>query len=103
PPIVIDTVHVTDPGDYGFEYVDDGGPAKIANVVVSAPDTVTITLAQEPTAAHGRLRYAFTGVLHAKGGPTTGARGNLRDSDATPSRNGDPLWNWCVHFDEPIP
>ena len=48
-------------------------------------------------------RYAFTGVAGATGGPTTGARGNLRDSDATPSRNGSPLWNWAVHFDAPIP
>ncbi len=103
PPLVLDTTHVSDPGDLGFEYVDDGGRAKIASVTVTAADTVTITLAQEPTAAHGRLRYAYTGVLHAKGGPTTGPRGNLRDSDATPSRSGDPLWNWCVHFDEPIP
>jgi len=28
---------------------------------------------------------------------------NLRDSDATPSRHGYPLFNWAVHFDEPVP
>ena len=29
--------------------------------------------------------------------------GNLRDSDATPSQNGYPLHDWCVHFDEAVP
>ena len=51
----------------------------------------------------GRLRYAFTGTSGALGGPTTGPRGNLRDSDATPSRFGYPLHNWCIHFDRPVP
>ena len=33
----------------------------------------------------------------------TGARGNLHDSDKTPSRYGNDLFNWCVHFDEAVP
>jgi hypothetical protein len=103
PPLVLDTTLVTNPGDYGFEYVDDGAPTpKIASVAVTAPDTVVITLAAPPTGANARLRYAYTGTLHAKGGPTTGPRGNLRDSDATASRVGEHLYNWCVHFDEPV-
>ena len=36
-------------------------------------------------------------------GPQHGPRGNLRDSDATPSRLGKKLYNWGVHFDEPVP
>ena len=42
------------------------------------------------------------GTAGAAGGPVTGARGNLRDSDATKSRHDYPLYNWCVHFDEPV-
>ncbi len=102
PPLVLDKTLVSDPGNYGFAYVDAGPTPAITNVEVTASDTVTITLASAPTAANGRVRYAFTGTAGANAGPTTGPRGNLRDSDATPSRHGYKLFNWCIHFDEPV-
>lgn len=104
PPIVLDTALVSDPGSYGFEYSDSSAASpSIAQVVVTAPDTVTITLSAPPTGQDRHLRYAFTGIRGARSGPTSGARGNLRDSDPTPSRTGHPLSNWCIHFDEPVP
>ncbi|MCA9587167.1 MAG: hypothetical protein KC657_17685 [Myxococcales bacterium] len=103
PPLVLDTQRVSDPGSYGFEWTDDGPDVPtISSVAVTAPDTVTITLSAPPN-ANGRVRYAFTGVSGALGGPTTGPRGNLRDSDATPSRHGYDLFNWAVHFDVAAP
>jgi hypothetical protein len=71
-------------------------------VQVTGSDTVAITLAATPTGANKRLRYAYTGVPGNAAGPTSGPRGNLRDSDATPSLYGNPLYNWCVHFDKPV-
>jgi carbohydrate esterase-like sialic acid-specific acetylesterase len=104
PPIVLDTTIVSDPGNRGFEYADAGpNTPTISSVTVTGPDTVAITLSAEPTAAGGRLRYAHTGVPGTAGGRTSGPRGNLRDSDSTRSRYGNPLYNWCVHFDERIP
>ncbi len=104
PPLVIDTALVTDPGSKGFEWTDDGpSTPTIASVALTGPDTVVITLTAAPTGANGRLRYAFTGTSGALGGPTTGPRGNLRDSDTTPSAAGYKLFNWCVHFDAPAP
>ncbi|MBX3190531.1 MAG: hypothetical protein KF819_26255 [Labilithrix sp.] len=103
PPLVLDTTLASDPGNMGFEYVDDGPTPAIAGVALAGPTTVTITLASEPTGANKRLRYAYTGALGAKAGLRSGARGNLRDSDATPSRHGFALFNWCVHFDEAVP
>lgn len=104
PPLVLDTTAVSDPGHYGFEYVDDSRPPpRISNVAVTSADTVTIELTAEPAGAHRRVRYAFTGTPTAHAGPTTGPRGNLRDSDATVSLSGDALYDWCVHFDEPVP
>lgn len=102
PPLVLDTERVTNPGHYGFEVVDDSGatPA-ITNVAIAGPDTVQITLAAAPTGANKRLRYAYT--FTGCGGSGTTARGNLRDSDDTPSQSGYDLSNWSVHFDEPIP
>ncbi len=101
PPIVLDTESVKDPGDRGFEVVDGSGARlPIANVAVSGPDTVTVTLAG-PAAPAARLRYAYT--FTGCGGSGTLARGNVRDSDDTPSALGHTLWNWSVHFDEAIP
>lgn len=103
PPLVLDTTLVTDPGNYGFTVVDSSGatPA-IVSVELVADDTVRITLAAEPTGGNLRVRYALDGIAGQPGGPITGARGNLRDSDATPSRFGYPLYDWCVHFDAAV-
>lgn len=104
PPLVLDTERVADPGSYGFEYTDAAGTSpRIEKVELTGADTVAIILSAEPTAQDRRIRYAFTGTKGARSGPETGARGNLRDSDATPSRHGYALYNWCVHFDEPVP
>jgi hypothetical protein len=102
PPLVLDTTLVSDPGDYGFEVIDDAGiKIAITNVALAGPDSVTITLATAPL-AKARLRYAFTTVPHTCPGATTGPRGNLRDSDTTPSNYGYSLFNWGVHFEVPI-
>lgn len=102
PPIVLDTKRVMDPGNYGFEAVDAAGQKlAIASVAVAGADTLTITLAAPP-AAGAHLRYAYTTVPHSCPGPFVGARGNLRDSDATPSQYGYELFNWAVHFDVAI-
>jgi hypothetical protein len=104
PPIAIDTSLVTDPAHFGFEYTDaSASPPSIVRVEVTGPDTVAVTLSAAPTGDDRHLRYAFTGTRGARSGPTSGARGNLRDSDATPSRTGHKLYNWCIHFDEPVP
>jgi hypothetical protein len=97
PPLQLDTTLAAPASAMGFEYADDGptSPA-IASVVLTAPDTVTITLSAEPTGAHRRLRYAYTGVPGAHAGLETGAHGNLHDSEKD-------LPNWCVHFDEELP
>jgi hypothetical protein len=51
------------------------------------------------------LRYAVSAnPVPGCPGPATGLRGNLRDSDATPSQRGDaPLVNWSVGFQMPVP
>lgn len=103
PPLVLDTERVVDPGDYGFEVVDEAGARlPIASVALAGPDVVTIELAAAP-AGKVRLRYAFTGTPFTCPGPTVGPRGNLRDSDTTASEYGYELFNWGVHFEVPVP
>nr|WP_263429431.1 MXAN_6577-like cysteine-rich protein [Nannocystis pusilla] len=104
PPLVLDTALVVDPGNFGFEFTDSSGAAPAITEVALAGDTsVRLTLAAVPVGGNQRVRYAATGAPGQSAGPTTGARGNLRDSDPTPSRHGYTLYNWAVHFDEPVP
>jgi hypothetical protein len=104
PPLAFDTSRVSDPGNLGFEYADDGPTTPtIVQVALVGVDTVQITLSDVPTSPNPRLRYAFTGTPNAYAGPQTGPRGNLRDSDATVSLHGCVLYNWCIHFDEAVP
>lgn len=103
PPLVLDTTLVADPGNYGFEFTDSSGaPPAVTAVALVDATTVRVTLAAPPVGGNKRLRYAHTGVAGQPAGPTTGPRGNLRDSDATVSRHGYPLHNWAVHFDVPV-
>ena len=104
PPLVLDTTAVTNPGNYGFEYSDSSSsPPSIKSVSIVDEDTVEILLSATPTSTSAKfLGYAVTGISGAKSGPVTGARGNLRDSDTTPSLYSSALHNWCVHFREAI-
>src|SRR5262249_29942100 len=81
PPLVFDTSLVSDPGHYGFSYVEDGPSVPtIVDISLVAPDKVRIRLDAAPTGSNRRLRYAYSGVLGVGAGPRTGPRGNLRDS-----------------------
>lgn len=103
PPLVLDDVTVTDPGNLGFGYTDSSGaPPSIVSVELVGDDAVRITLGDVPVGGNQRLRYAMNGTPGQPAGPTSGARGNLRDSDGTESRHGYALHNWCVHFDEAV-
>lgn len=102
PPLVLDTTLVTDPGSFGFEVADGAGAAlAITKVELAGPDAVTITLAGA-IATGARLRYAYTAQPQTCPGPTTGPRGNLRDSDTSPSNGNYALYNWAVQFDSAV-
>ena len=104
PPLALDTTQVTNPGNYGFEYTDgSGAPPAITSVQLVAADTVQITLAAAPVGANKRVRYAYTSKGNVTPGPISGVRGNLRDSDPTPSLYGNTLQNWGITFDLAVP
>lgn len=103
--LVLDDTTVDDPGDYGFEYADngDGNSVSIASVALDGTDAVAVTLSDTPTGTGQKIRYAYTGTAGNDAGPATGPRGCLRDDDARyTSRHGYALYNWCVHFEEAI-
>ena len=117
-PLVFDTNRVDAQSNLGFEYYDTTSSARIeaGGVTITDSNTVQILLTTTPAGTNQRLRYAFTGApgsqpgAHLGGAVFGSARGNLRDSDATPAlyptgvpvRMGTNLFNWAVTFDEPI-
>jgi hypothetical protein len=102
-PLVLDTTAVSNPGNYGFALVDSAGAAlTISSVSQIGPDRIKIVAAASiPSGA--KVRYAWGDGATANSGPTTGARGNLRDSagDRLMSDFGK-LHNWCVIFERTI-
>jgi len=104
PPLVLDTNLVSDPGQYGFTYHDGTlTPPAVESVELTSADTVRVVLASPPLGLLPEfLRYAYSAAPGSWGGPLTGPRGNLRDSDDEASTHGNTLHNWCVHFNEPV-
>jgi len=102
--LVFDTTLVSERNNKGFEYYDSTSSATISNVEILDEDTVKITLSGIPTGNNQRVRYAYTGVPGTQPGAqnSDSAGGNLRDTDTATSLYGNTLYNWAVHFDEPI-
>jgi hypothetical protein len=108
PPLAFDTKLVAEAFSYGFSVVDGAGKnVPISSVSLSGATTVHIALGAKLAGKNNRLRYAYVG---GPGKPCTGItcdgrlsgpRGNLRDSDKTPSLYGNALYNWAVQFEEP--
>lgn len=102
-PLVLDTLSVTDPGNYGFALVNSAGSAlTISSVSLAGPDRIKIVAASAiPSGA--KVRYGWGNGATANSGPRTGARGCLRDSAGAnlPSDFG-LLHNWCVIFERSI-
>ncbi len=105
-PLVFDTTLVTQPSFwtgslYGFEFDDGSGSPPAITAAAISGNSVILTLAASPAGSSNHVRYAYTatpGPTYSLAGPTTGPRGNLRDSDPAVSSLGNSLYNWCVVF-----
>lgn len=93
PPLVWDTNRVAHIDNYGFSLLD-GTITSTPQIVGS--NQVTFNYSGSPI----RVRYGWNAVAGLPDGPTTGQRGNLRDSDATEAYSlpGTNLFNWAVIF-----
>lgn len=98
-PLAFDTTLVAEVPNYGFEYADDGdgNSVSISSVAIDG-SSIVITLDDTPTGSNQVVRYAYTNQNEGD----VGASGNLRDSDTSESLYDNPMYNWCVHFEEPI-
>lgn len=112
PPLVLDTTLVSNPGNYGFTYHCGSSPPAVSSVDCSAACSGTtcscaITLASTPGGAcqtDDVIRYAYTAAVPSAPGPTTGPRGNVRDSSgASNTWAGADMHRWMVHFEDTVP
>lgn len=99
-PLTLDTTLVTNPGNYGFVIVDQAGAAvAITSVALLGSDRVLIKHSGGNLAAGSQLRYAWGTSAMTTTGPTSGPRGNLRDSQGdTITFHGDRMDNWSPIF-----
>ncbi|MDB5158388.1 MAG: hypothetical protein JWR50_3095, partial [Mucilaginibacter sp.] len=100
PPLVLDTVAVINPGNYGFSVIDPANTNILQKVIVQN-DEVKLVCKKSPVGC--KARYAVNGKRD-KSGYKYGPRGNLRDSQgdkltATILKKVYPLNNWCYQFD----
>lgn len=106
-PLVLDTALCAQQVNQGFDIREAEAVVTdlITGVSVTSPDTLRLTLSR-PTAASAVLTYARGRIGDpARSGPSSGARGNLRDSHGTvdtvvsPLGNTFALHNACVMFE----
>lgn len=116
-PIVLDTSLVTDPGNFGFQYIaTNPNDAVITNVAIEASGrSVLLTFSKAPTGTNRSIGYAYNNADPSTYGETLsnfsppyprsmgnlGPRGCLRDSDPTRSF-GQSMYNYAVHSITPI-
>lgn len=103
PPINIDTIGVTNPGNYGFSVITPDN-RDITKKVSIQDNHVHILCDESPKEC--RVRYAINGD-EMKSGRLHGPRGNLRDSQGdslllTILDKKYPIHNWCYQFDMPV-
>lgn len=97
--IALDTTLVSNPGNYGFEWKQTGGTVQtISSVAKTGTREITVTLSGDPgSPSASSIGYAITGTPGANAGPTTGARGNVRDQSTDLTPLGLTMHHWAAH------
>ena len=103
PPLILDTIQVTNPGHYGFSVITPDN-RDITQDVILKGNQIHISCLESSKGC--RVRYAINGDK-MKSGRLFGPRGNLRDSQGdsikiTIQNETYPIHNWCYQFDMPI-
>jgi hypothetical protein len=102
-PLALDTTLVTDPGNYGFSLKDSVGTT-ITHVAVTGDAEITLTLSA-PFGANAVIDCGYSnGGDGTHGGPTSGARTCVRDTNPAVSRfdNSIHLYRWSAIWRQPL-
>lgn len=98
--VVIDTTTITNPGNYGIGFAEDGGAGvTVTGVTVTGSRQITVTLSATPTGTNQRILVARAPNV-ANAGPVNGARACFRDSSLDTCAFGGieyPLYRWACH------
>lgn len=99
PPIKWNFTDVLYQPHYGFMYYDSTNSVSIVDVNITGPGQVTLTMSGVPTGSGKEVWYGCGSSDPYMAFPKFGlGRGNLTDSDATASRYGFHLNNFCLQF-----
>jgi hypothetical protein len=98
-PIVIDRTLVLTQPNLGYTYADDQGVVTVQSVTLGGDGTSAKIKLSGSVAANTTRRLLLGHGSAGTGGGNIVASGrtNLRDSDATVSPSGFPLYNWAPH------
>ncbi|RUS65317.1 hypothetical protein EGN72_00270, partial [Pseudorhodobacter sp. E13] len=97
--LALDSANVRSYPQSGFRFIDSTGEKAISNVVVSAPNQVTLTLASASTGIGKTVYYGTTPHLEPRQASTVPG-GNLRDSSGEiwkSTLDGQRLDCWAEH------
>lgn len=97
PPLVIDTLNVLNPGNYGFRWADSTNSVTVIGVRIISESKVELTLSDVPTGSSAYVGIGDIGTAGSWGGPTSGMRTNIRDSSPDLDSFGNPVFNWACH------
>ncbi len=101
PPLTWDFKSVQWQLNYGFEFYDTDASATVSSVAILSANTVRITLSGVPTGITQKVFYAATRAA-ARSARFAGGRGNLCDSESSPSQRGYKTMNFCPVFTIPV-
>lgn len=102
-PIVLDTSAVSNPGNYGITWIDNGNgnAVTVSSVAVSGSNTITVTLSAVPTGSGQMIGLGINGTTpNGQPGPNDGPRTNIRDSSTDVeivSGQPLPMYNWACN------
>ena len=98
-PLVIDTSTLTDPGNYGIEFVDNGdgnSPTMTIGLKPGSTTALRVTFSEAPTGTGRKFLFARTATLGVGSDINVGPRTNIRDSATDVSLyDASAQHNWC--------
>ncbi|MCA2014000.1 hypothetical protein LCM17_21095, partial [Cereibacter sphaeroides] len=100
----VNTSLVTDPGNWGVTFHDDGdgNSVTLSNGDSPSAGVITYDISAVPTGSNPKIGIAATGSAAAHAGPTTGMRSNFCAITASSHYDATPIRLWAAHQYIPV-
>lgn len=95
----VNTALVTNPGNWGLTFHDDGdgNTVTVIGVAQTSPGVVAVTLSAVPTGSTPRIGIAATGTANALAGPASGMRSNFCAVTTKNHYDATAIRLWAAH------